>query len=105
MAALQPTGLSLLLPLHPIDPSSGGRVRGCVSFVAEAGDGVPRLAQDGADAGGRDNDERDWRGTIDIIICDFLHSTLPDLPHPFKITNFTTIYVKVRGVFVRIRLK
>jgi hypothetical protein len=49
MAALQPTGLCLLLPLHPIDPSSGGRVRGNVSFVAEA------EAEDGADAGGRDN--------------------------------------------------
>ena len=57
MADLQPTGLFPLLPLHPIDPSSGGRVEGCVSFVAEAGAGdeALRLAQDRADAGGKDN--------------------------------------------------
>jgi hypothetical protein len=50
-------GLCLLLPLHPIGPSSGGRVGGCVSFAAEAeaADEALRLAQDGADAGGRDN--------------------------------------------------
>jgi hypothetical protein len=37
--------------------SSGGRVEGCVSFAAEAEavDEALRLAQDGADAGGRDN--------------------------------------------------
>jgi hypothetical protein len=58
MADLQPTGLCLLLPLHPIDPFSGGRVGGCVSFTAEAEaaeDGALRFAQDEADAGGRDN--------------------------------------------------
>jgi hypothetical protein len=54
-------GLFLLLPLHPMRPHpisrAGGRVGGCVSFVAEAGAGdeALRLAQDGADAGGRDN--------------------------------------------------
>ena len=48
-------GLCLLLPLHPIGPSLGGRVGGCVSFVAEGGDEALRLAQDGADAGGRDH--------------------------------------------------
>ena len=57
MATLQPTGLCLLLPLYPIGPSSEGRVEGCVSFAAEAeaADEALRLAQDGADAGGRDN--------------------------------------------------
>jgi hypothetical protein len=55
MAALQPTGLCLLLPLHPIGPSSGGHVGGCVSLVAETGDGALRPAQGGADAGGKDD--------------------------------------------------
>jgi len=49
MADLQPMGLCLRLPLHPIGPSSGGRVGGCALFAAEA------EAEDEADAGGRDN--------------------------------------------------
>ena len=42
-------GLFLLLPLHPIGPSLGGRVGGNASLAAEA------EAEDGADAGGRGN--------------------------------------------------
>jgi hypothetical protein len=52
-------GLFLLLLLHPMRPHliswAGGRVGGCVSFVAEVGDGAFRLAQGGADVGGRDD--------------------------------------------------
>jgi len=57
---LRPSGLPLLLPLHLMRPHltrAGGRVGGCVSVAAEAGDEALRLAQDGADVDGRQHQQ------------------------------------------------